>query len=350
MDTAAPPTYVNPVYRGYFADPFVWRGDDCFYAIGTGPAEAAGAAVSAATPTVFPLLRSSDLVHWAEAGHALVRPDASLGNAFWAPEVVESHDRWYLYYSVGHDDRAHQLRVAVSEHPAGPYVDAGSLTSPDEVPFAIDPHPFRDLDGRWYLFHARDFLDPVDDTGREARCGTALVVSALRDMTTLGREVRTVARARCDWQRFAARRTMYGREFDWHTLEGPCVVRGIDQRYYCLYSGGCWQTDTYGVDFVVAPSIDGPWSDEGTERGPRVLRTVPGRVIGPGHCSIVQADDAAWMLAYHAWDAAMTARRFCIDPIEFTPAGPRSRGPSWTPRPAPRVARRVQAEEVRPCT
>jgi beta-xylosidase len=350
MTTASPPTYVNPVYRGYFADPFVWRGGDSYYAVGTGPAEAAGAAVAASTPTVFPLLRSADLVHWVEAGHALVRPDASLGNAFWAPEVVESEGRWYLYYSVGHDDRAHQIRVAVSERPAGPYVDAGALTSPDDVPFAIDPHPFRDVDGRWYLFHARDFLEPVDDTGRDVRCGTALVVSALRDMTTLGREVRTVARARCDWQRFATRRTMYGREFDWHTLEGPCVVRGADQRYYCLYSGGCWQTDTYGVDYVVASSIDGPWSDAGTERGPRVLRTVPGRVIGPGHCSVVQADDGGWVLAYHAWDAAMTARRFCIDALEFTPAGPRSHGPSWTPRPTPRVARRTQAEEAPSCT
>ena len=200
MDMAAPLSYVNPVYPGYFADPFVWRCGPVYYAIGTGPAEAAGVAVSARAPTVFPLLRSHDLVHWDEAGQALVRPDPSLGNAFWAPEVVGCEGRWYLYYSVGHDDRRHQLRVAVSAHPAGPYVDHAALTSPETVPFAIDPHPFRDADGRWYLFHARDFLEPVDAAGREARCGTALVVSPLLGMTRLGDEVRTVARARCDWQ------------------------------------------------------------------------------------------------------------------------------------------------------
>ena len=96
MDTAASSTYVNPVYAGYLADPFVWRCGATYYAVGTGPAEAAGVAVSACAPTVFPLLRSTDLVHWTESGHALVRPDASLGNAFWAPEVVESEGRWYL--------------------------------------------------------------------------------------------------------------------------------------------------------------------------------------------------------------------------------------------------------------
>lgn len=344
MDTAAPPTYVNPVYPGYFADPFVWRCGAVYYAIGTGPAEAAGAAVSAATPTVFPLLRSQDLVQWQEVGHALVRPDPSLGDAFWAPEVVEAGGRWYLYYSVGFGDRLHHLRVAVGDRPTGPYVDVGALTSPEEVPFAIDPHPFRDVDGRWYLFHARDFLEPDDEAGREARCGTALVVSALRDMTTLGDGIRTVARARCDWQRFAARRTMYGREFDWHTLEGPCVLRATDGRYYCLYSGGCWQTDTYGVDYVVASSIEGPWSDAGAEQGPRVLRTVRGRVIGPGHCSVVRTGDDTTVLAYHAWDPGMTARRFCIDVLELAADGPRVHGPSWTPRPAPLPVGHAQAE------
>jgi beta-xylosidase len=346
MDTAAPPTYVNPVYAGYLADPFVWRCGDAFYAVGTGAAEAAGVAVSASTPTVFPLLRSRDLVQWTESGHALVRPDASLGNAFWAPEVVEADGRWYLYYSVGHDDRLHQLRVAVSERPTGPYVDVGALTSPDDVPFAIDPHPYRDVDGRWYLFHARDFLDPIDEAGREARCGTALVVSPLRDMTTLGDGVRTVARARCDWQRYAAHRTMYGRQFDWHTLEGPSVIRTAEGRYYCLYSGGGWQTDTYGVDYVVAPSIDGPWSDDGSEQGPRVLRTVTGRVVGPGHCSVVRTRDGTAVLAYHAWDPDMTARRLCIDVLELGPDGPRARGPSWTPRPTPLAAGRSQAAEA----
>jgi beta-xylosidase len=319
----------NPVYPEYFADPFVWRVGDEYLAIGTGPAEAAGRVSSSNAATVFPLLRSQDLGTWTPAGQALVRPDPTLGNAFWAPEVATFEGAWYLYYSVGHDDRQHHLRVARSDSPLGPYVDAGALTSPDDVPFAIDPHPFRDRDGHWYLFHARDFLDTRDEHGRAARVGTALVVSPMPSMTSLARDAHGVARARCDWQRYAADRPMYGAVYDWHTLEGPCVVVH-DGRYYCLYSGGCWQTDTYGVDFAVAASVLGPWRDEGAERGPRVLRTVPGRVLGPGHCSVVVGPDGVTpMLAYHAWDPGMTARRLCIDELDFTADGPRSPGPTW---------------------
>jgi arabinan endo-1,5-alpha-L-arabinosidase len=325
-----PMTFSNPVYRGYFADPFVWRHGREFYAIGTGRAEAAGAVPGSEQPSVFPLLRSSDLAQWSSAGHALVRPDASLGDTYWAPEIARSGLRWYLYYSVGHDDRNHHLRVACSDAPLGPYVDAAALTTPGKVPFAIDPHPFCDADGRWYLFHARDFLDRTDERGGEVRPGTALVVSRMHDMTALEGAAHTVARARCDWQRFAADRPMYGDVFDWHTLEGPFVVRH-QESYYCLYSGGCWRTDTYGVDYVTASSITGPWSDEGVERGPRVLRSVRDRVLGPGHCSVVIGpDDTTAYLAYHAWDPKLTARRLCLDPLVFTADGPRSPGPTWS--------------------
>ena len=329
--------YCNPVYPGYFADPFVWRVGDEYCAIGTGRPEAAGAVAARDHPAVFPLLHSHDLARWEPRGAALVSLDPAHGNAYWAPEVVQSNGRWWLYYSVGHDDRRHQLRVARSAAPLGPYVDVGALTDPDEVPFAIDPHPFRDADGRWYLFHARDFLDLEDDAGREVRAGTALVVSPLEDMTRFGAQARVVARARCDWQRFADARTVYDRVFDWHTLEGPSVLRH-DGRYWCLYSGGCWQDASYGVDFLVADHVLGPWSDAGAEHGPRVLRSVPGQVEGPGHCSIVTGPDEAPWLCYHAWDTRRDARRFCIDPLRLGPRGPRVEGPSWTPRPAPRRA------------
>lgn len=329
--------YRNPVHHAYFADPCVWRVGAEYCAVGTGAAEAAGDVVTATGPTVFPLLRSTDLVHWMPAGRALVRPDPALGESYWAPEVACHEGRWYLYYSVGHGDRGHHLRVAVADGPLGPYLDAGALTWPDEVPFAIDPHPFRDVDGRWYLFHARDFLDERDAAGRDVRVGTALVVSELRAMTRLG-PPRTVARARCDWQRYERDRAMYGQSRDWHTLEGPYVLRHAG-RYWCLYSGGCWQDASYGVDYVVADRMEGPWSDAGAETGPRVLRSVPGHVLGPGHCSVVDAVDgrSSW-LAYHAWDTARSARRLCIDPLEHTADGPRARGPTWTRQPAPHAA------------
>ncbi len=321
------PTYTNPVSPGYFADPFAWLFRGTYYAVGTGAAEAAGqTGTGGPTPRrVFPLLRSRDFVHWEAAGAALEPPDPALGDSFWAPEVAYEDGTFYLYYSVGVADKNHQLRVAAASQPLGPYRDvAGPLIDPRDCPFAIDPHPFRDDDGRWYLFYARDFLD--------TEAGTALMVRRLEGMTRLAAEGHVVLRATFDWQRFRKDRPMYGRVFDWHTLEGPCV-RKHEGRYYCFYSGGRWETDSYGVDYGVADAVLGPYCGGTDLPGPRVLRSVPGRVHGPGHNSVVTGPDGrSEYLVYHAWGKDMIARRMCLDRLAWTPEGPRCLGPTWEPQ------------------
>lgn len=319
--------YTNPVYSAYFADPFVWKDQGVYYAIGTGQTEATGQVNQTEQRRVFPLLRSIDLVTWEFVGNALVRPDPALGNDFWAPEVAYCEGIFYLYYSVGHEDKNHQLRVAKSFDPLGPYLDQGeALVDPKICPFAIDPSPFQDDDGQWYLFYAQDFLD----TEQGVRSGTALVVDRLLTMTKLAGEPKVVLRSRHDWQRFLADRLMYGNIYDWHTLEGPCV-RKHDNRYYCFYSGGRWESENYGVDYGVADHVLGPYSDFGNEAGPRVLRSIPDLVLGPGHNSIIIGPDGQnEYVVYHAWDAQMTARRMCIDRLLWTSKGPRCQGPTWT--------------------
>lgn len=316
-------THTNPVYGSYFADPFVWRFQDVYYAIGTGELEASGQSVG----KVFPILQSTDFFQWTFASSALLRPDSRLGENFWAPAVAHDLEKFYLYYSVGHGDKNHQLRVATSESPQGPYKDLGkSLIDPKDCSFAIDPQPFQDADGRWYLFYARDFLD----SSNSMRPGTALMVAPMKSMAELEDEGLTVLRARSNWQRFKANRLMYGRNWDWHTLEGPSVCRH-NGRYYCLYSGGCWQNDSYGVDYGVADHVMGPYSDSGNENGPRVLKTVPSHVIGPGHNSIIRGPDGETdYIVYHAWDKQMKMRRMFIDELNWTPDGPRCLGPTYT--------------------
>ena len=155
------------------------------------------------------------MVDWEDCGHALCGLGPDYGNAYWAPEVARDGGVYYMYYSVGHGHTRHQLRVATSECPAGPYVDTGNpLLDPEACPFAIDGHPFCDVDGQWYLFYARDFLDC--DDGMLA--GTGVVVDRLVDMVRLAGDARVVARAKHEWQRFASGRSMYGGIYDWHTL------------------------------------------------------------------------------------------------------------------------------------
>ncbi len=314
--------HTNPVYGSYFADPFVWRHQNTFYAVGTGALEASGQTIG----KIFPMLQSPDFFKWQFASSALVRPAASLGENFWAPEIAYADGTFYLYYSVGHGDKEHQLRVAASDTPQGPYRDLGkALTNLQSCPFAIDPHPFPDDDGRWYLFYARDFLDESDN----ARAGTALVAAPLKTMTELEGPETMILRARSPWQRFQSRRLMYGKVWDWHTLEGPFVVKR-NKRYYCFYSAGRWEAENYGVDYGVADQVLGPYSDEGNEHGARVLHTVPGQLIGPGHNSIVTGPDGETdYIVYHAWDKEMKTRQMYIDKLSWTSEGPRCEGPTW---------------------
>ena len=318
-------TYRNPVHESSFPDPFVLRADGRYYAYATD--------MVAGGERVIGLMRSEDLVSWTPLEPPLERPSLGRTDAdeFWAPEVAEVGGRFYMYYSTGVADTRHAIRVGAADAAEGPFRDLGRVLTESE-PFAIDPHPFRDDDGTWYLYYARDFLDG-------ARAGTALVVDRMRDMETLAGEPRTVLRASADWQLFRRGRPMYGGVYDWHTLEGPFVVKRRG-RYWCLYSGGAWTGEGYGVSYAVADAPTGPFMDAPGD-GPALLRTVPRHVLGPGHCSVVVGPDGGDWLVYHAWDPARTARRMCIDRLEWTDDGPRCIGPTWEPQPAPGARRRA---------
>jgi beta-xylosidase len=312
----------KPVHPLYCADPAVLRAEDgAYYAFGTaGPGNSGLPA-----DRRFPLLRSTDLEHWELLGGALILPDdRDPTRDHWAPEPARGDDgRYYLYYSVGYPgEMGHKVHVAVSDRPEGPYRDVPGPSLTPEHPFAIDAHPFRDKDGTWYLFYASDFLD----TEGGYRAGTGLVMDRLIDMTRLAGEERVVMRARHDWQIFLANRRMEaygGQVFDWHTLEGAYIVLH-EGRYYCFYSGSSYQTAHYGVDYVVADSITGPWSDEGGEQDPRVLREIPGVLRGPGHNSITVGPDGREYLVFHAWDDAFERRQMHVAPLVWTPDGPRA--------------------------
>jgi beta-xylosidase len=312
-------TFTNPVYPGSFADPFVLRHDGWYYAYGTD--------VRADSRLAFEVLRSRDLVAWNSLGRCLadlVRPSRD----YWAPEVAVDDGRFHLYYSVGVEDRDHRLRVATARRPEGPFVDSGRVLTPDER-FAIDASPFRDDDGQWYLFYARDRLEGE-------RVGTSLVVDRLVDMHALAGDPVPVLSATKDWQLFRAQREMYGQVYDWYTLEGPFVVKRFG-RYWCFYSGGAWTGPGYGVSWAVADSPLGPWTEPPGD-GPALLRTRAGIVEGPGHNSIVVGPDGEDWIVYHAWDPKRTMRRMCIDRLEWTADGPRTAGPTTDPQPVPGAA------------
>ena len=316
-----PATYRNPVYPHDYADPFVLKGPDAYYAYGT--------ALPGPDGRPFPVLRSTDLVNWERLGGALEPLKDPPAHSYWAPEAIEKDGRYYLFYSAStsQSDEHHRLRVAIADHPAGPFKDSGRLLLPD-AGFSIDASPFKDpKTGKHYLYFATDYeADEPHGTG-------LAVVELADDLMSAVTPPKPVVRAVADWQIYERNRNYKGRVWTkWNCVEGPSAAYH-DGRYYLFYSGGAWHGTQYGVGFAVADHPLGPWQDDFGQHGPYVLKGIPEKVVGPGHNSTVVGPDGRTLyMVYHAWDAGHTARRMCIDPIVWGPEGPKVDGPSTEER------------------
>lgn len=311
-------TYVNPVWPHSFPDPFVlkFRGEYWAYCTGFW-----------SDGRCFGILRSRDLVHWEPQAAGALEPLPGGHNCYWAPEVTYDGGRFYLYYSVGNEERM-VIRVAVADHPAGPFVDSGHrLTS---EPFAIDAHVFVDDDGSRHLFYATDFLD-------RSHIGTGTVRDRMVDPFTLAGEPTPVTLPRYDWHVYHPNRPEKG-YVRWHTVEGPFVLKH-EGRYYQMFSGGNWQNPTYGVSYAVADSLDRAEEWQQAADGERILpilRTIEGKVVGPGHNSVVRGPDNRQLVCvYHRWIfEPEPARVLAIDPLDWEGDRMVVRGPSHEPVPA----------------
>ncbi|HTK38468.1 MAG TPA: glycoside hydrolase family 43 protein [Pyrinomonadaceae bacterium] len=307
--------YVNPVYAHSFPDPYILKFRGEYYAYCTGFGH---------DGRVFGILYSRDLVNWREVGGAM-HPLDSDAPFYWAPEVTYNNGKFYLYYSVGNEVLMH-LRVAVSDRPDGGFIDSGTrLTQQD---FAIDAHVFTDEDGSRYMFYATDFLEYKN-------IGTGTVVDRMVDWFSLAGDPQPVTRAQYDWQVYDPHRIEKG-GVRWYTVEGPFVLKRKNL-YYEMFSGGNWQNTTYGVSFAVSDTIESgeEWAQfsDGEKILP-ILRTLPGKVIGPGHNSAIRGpNNRENYCIYHSWTA--NGRVLAIDRMDF--AGPRLyvAGPSYEPQPAP---------------
>jgi GH43 family beta-xylosidase len=306
--------YTNPVYHRACPDPFVLKHAGEYWAYCTG-----------ASPDgrCFPILRSHDLVQWEEVGGAMTPTD--LGPHYWAPEVVYRNGDFFLYYGVGDERRMH-VRVAVADRPGGPFRDSGRRLTQEE--FAIDPHVFEDHDGSRWLFYATDFLE-------HSHVGTGTVMDRMIDPFTLAGRPRPVTRARYDWQVYDPARAEKG-GVRWHTVEGPFVLarKGV---YYELFSAGNWKNVSYGVSYATTRRLEAEaeWQQHADGKNVLpILRTIPGRVIGPGHNSVVRGPDNQQLVCvYHRWADDSSARILAVDRLDWVGERLTVLGPSTTPQP-----------------
>ncbi len=216
--------------------------------------------------------------------------------SYWAPSVFEWEGLFYLYYSSlkdgEADDHLHFLRVAVSDHPLGPFKYTATLTDY----FSIDPHVIK-KDRRIYIYYAAN----IQNNESNGRIGTTIWMDELLTPMKLAGKGQLVLLPSIDQEIFA--RNRFGDGKDWHTLEGPYYLSD-GETSWLMYSGNAFTSSDYFVGYAMGKTTDN-LCDMFLKKYPsdnefRPLVKVQNGIKGPGHNSITQAPDHITpIIVYH---------------------------------------------------
>jgi arabinan endo-1,5-alpha-L-arabinosidase len=235
---------------------------------------------------------SADLADW-QAGPAVFRrpPDwatnAIPGNHghFWAPDVLQVRDRYYLYYSVstwGSRNSAIGLATATTAS-AGQanldWEDRGMVlrTTTQDQYNAIDPSALLDFSGRLWLAFGSYWsgiklveLDPA--TGLRQNTNSPIYSLAWNE-----------------------------------SIEAACLFQHGDYFYLFVNWGQCCRgtNSTYEIRLGRSPVATGPFLDRSdkdmVQRGGTLFLKTDGPRIGPGHAAILKDGEHYWF-SYHYYD------------------------------------------------
>ncbi|HEY0165144.1 MAG TPA: glycoside hydrolase family 43 protein [Sphingomicrobium sp.] len=289
----AAPDFV-PVYKHNFPDPFVVVAGNQFIAYATNDG------------INVPMLFSKDLINWspvADPADPKKRLDAMPSLApwvqegrTWAPEVMKIGNKWLLYYTAQSRARKMQcLGVAVADKPYGPFRDTSSepMVCQYDQGGTIDANPFRDSDGKLYLYYKSD--------GNAVRKRSYIWGQRLSDdgLKVLGK-ANSLIKDDAKWE--------------WGLVEAPAMVRS-PTGYQMFYSAAFFGWDPnerlsrYATGYATCSGPLGPCKD--APENP-ILTSFNDReagcLSGPGHPGIFQVGARSFM-AFHAWAATTSCRK-----------------------------------------
>jgi len=318
-------TFTNPLDVS-LGDPFVLKDGDGYYCYGTSGMNG------------FRGWRSANLVEWEALGPVFNAQRRGLWaqGDFWAPEVVKRGDTYFMFYSARWiENKSLRVGVAVSDSPAGPFVEALGRPLFDPGWAVIDADPFIDTDGTPYLYFVRDCSENVVDGVHESHIYGARLAD---DLLSLAGEPALLARPEQGWECPAG---------GWRWNEGPFMLKH-DGRYYLMYSGNFFADRNYSIGYAVGNSPMGPFVK--ADNNP-ALFAAPGQsgVSGPGHNSVtVSPDGKELWAAYHVHADPLKGggdRRLALDRIVFDTDGSLSvAGPTMTRQRLPGGSRLGKAE------
>jgi beta-xylosidase len=281
-----------PVLQADFPDAFVLPNGNEFLAYATNPGSGHVNVQMAVSTNLsdWQLLRDARGLHDALP----VLPGWARPGRTWAPEVIAIGSGYALYFTA--QDRQSGLQcvgVGTATDPRGPFVSKATapLVCQRDLGGTIDPSPFRDADGRLYLYFKDDGNNPA------ARKPVRLFAQPLSadGLSVVGEPIEILA-AEAGWE---------GR-----LIEAPSMVRAPDGGYVLFFSA-----NNYGWpdELALSPyamgyaNCRGPLGPCAAAAENPILHSfhAPGLgcLSGPGHQSIFQVG-SRYFLTFHAWQAA----------------------------------------------
>jgi beta-xylosidase len=244
-------------------DPTIFFSQGTYYLYGTG------------SKNGFEVYISKDKKHWigsagVENGFALRKENVYGNHGFWAPQVFQHKNTFYLAYTANE-----HVAIAQSESPLGPFVQKEK--KPIQSNFKqIDPYVFIDA-GKIYLYYVK-----------VANGGNRIFVSELNsDFSALKSETSVQCiEATKHWENVE--------NANWSVIEGPSVFK-LNSKYYLIYSANHFKSPDYSVGYAVADSPMGPW--EKCNENPILNRQLV-NFNGTGHGDIFKDADG-WNYVFH---------------------------------------------------
>lgn len=285
------------------ADPWVFKTDDgVYYLIATVPEY--DRIVIRKASSINGLKDVKEKVVWHK------HENGAMSYHIWAPELHRIDGKWYIYFAAGEAEDIWKIRMWVLSNPSddpleGEWNEEGQIKTQRES-FSLDATTFEHK-GKRYLIWALNVREGDN---------TALVLSEMKNPTTLtGPEV-VITEPQFDWERVK-----------YHVNEGPAVIKR-NGKIFVTYSASA-TNDNYCMGLL--------WIDEDADLlnssnwnkspGPVFFTNEDVKRYGPGHNSFTTSEDGKQdVMIYHARDYKEIQGHELSDPNRAT----RARVLHWT--------------------
>lgn len=232
----------------FIADPSIFYHKGVYYLYGTGGGN---------KDDGFKVFTSTDKFNWEDKGYVLKSGESFGTKGFWAPQVFEYNDKFYIAYTANE-----LIAIANADSPLGPFTQKNLKPIPSDVRM-IDPFVFLD-NGKVFLYHVR-----LDNGNR------IFVAEMKKDLSEIDpSSLKECINASEKWEDT--------QNVEWNVAEGPTVLKH-EGNYYLIYSANDFRNPDYAIGHAISKSPTGPWKKYS---GNPILSKKDVGINGTGHGDI----------------------------------------------------------------